>query len=173
MSEKKALALIGLASVALLGFIFWLTYFHEPSAEAAPWTSLLAHINAFCNLSSATCLLIGYKMIRAGKREAHQKAMLSAVGFTIGFLLSYTLQHHFVGDTKFGGTGVIKILYFLILFSHILLSMLITPLVMAILFFALSENLEKHKKFARKTLPIWLYVCISGVFVYLFLSPYR
>ena len=128
---------------------------------------------AFCNLSSACFLLLGYRHIRAGKREAHKRAMLTAVAFTTGFLLSYSLQHHFLGDTHFGGQGAIKALYLAILASHILLSMAITPLVMALLFFALSNRLEQHKRLARWTFPAWLYVSVTGVLVYLFLGPYR
>jgi putative membrane protein len=173
MEDKKAFTLIGLASAGLLGFIFWLTYFHEHAAVPPAWASSLAHLNAFCNFSSACCLLAGYRHIRAGRKEAHKRMMLAAVALTTGFLLSYTLQHHFVGDTKFGGEGALKTVYLIILISHILLSMVITPLVMTLLFFALTSRFEKHKKLARITFPAWLYVSITGVLVYLFLTQYR
>lgn len=173
MNDKKAFTLIGLASAILLGFIFWLTYFHEHAAVPPGWASSLAHLNAFCNFSSACCLVTGYLHIRAGRQAAHKRMMLTAVAFTTGFLLSYTLQHHFVGDTKFGGQGAVKSLYLLILATHILLSMLITPLVMTLLFFALTGRLDRHKKLARWTFPAWLYVSITGVLVYLLLTPYR
>ncbi len=99
--------------------------------------------------------------------------MLSALGFTTIFLASYITYHHFMGSTKFGGQGWIRPLYFFILVSHVLLSAAVLPLAMVVLFFALTGRFDRHKKIARRTFPLWLYVSISGVAVYFMLVPYR
>jgi putative membrane protein len=172
LSEKKAFILIGLCSLAVVGLIQWLTYFRVPG-EVPPWAQSLPGLNACFNFSSFCCLLMGYISIRKGLKERHQAWMVAALVLTLGFLLSYLAYHVYAGDTKFLGQGWIRHLYFFILISHITLSIVNFPLALTVVFFSLTGRLEKHKKLARKVLPIWLYVSITGVLVYFFLKPYR
>jgi putative membrane protein len=172
LSEKTAYALIAAASVLVVGLIQWLTYFRVPGV-VPPWAAGLPGLNACFNFSSFCCLLMGYISIRQGKKERHQAWMVSALILTLGFLLSYLAYHVYAGDTKFLGQGWIRPVYFFILISHITLSIVNFPLALAVVFFSLTGRLEKHKKLARRTLPIWLYVSVTGVLVYFFLKPYR
>jgi putative membrane protein len=172
-SDKQAFWLIGLGTAVLLGFIFWMTYVHQGSAAPQDWARWSIPANPIFNVGTFLCLVWGYFMIRQGEQEKHRRFMLGAVSMTVGFLLSYTIQHLFVGETRFGGQGLIRPIYFFILITHIVLSALITPFVMTILFFALTGRFDRHKKLARITFPIWLYVSVTGVAVYFFLSPYR
>ncbi len=96
--------------------------------------------------------------------------MTAAVGVAGTFLVSYIVYHHFHGDTRFGGHGLVRPIYFFVLISHIVMSMVALPLVLTTLFFAATEQFERHKKLARYTFPVWLYVSVTGVAVYFFLK---
>ncbi|MES2200962.1 MAG: DUF420 domain-containing protein [candidate division FCPU426 bacterium] len=174
VSDKTAFTLIGCVSLGVLAFLYWLLYVHVPVGTAAPaWVTSLPALNACLNASSAVCLLCGFYFILKGDRVVHRRFMLSALGFTAVFLVSYISYHHFMGSTKFGGQGWIRPLYFTVLISHIFLSAVVLPLSLIILFFALTARFATHKKIARVTFPIWLYVSVSGVAVYFLLNPYR
>jgi putative membrane protein len=115
-------------------------------------------------------LTAGFVAIKNGHRERHKKLMLAAVFVAGTFLVSYIIYHHFHGDTRFDGEGLVRPVYFFVLISHITLSMVALPLVLTTLFFAGTEQFERHKKLARFTFPIWLYVSVTGVAVYFFLK---
>lgn len=173
ISDKKAFAAISVLSLSVLGFLGWLLYIHVPTGAATPaWVRELPALNACLNSSSACCLLFGLITIKMGKREAHLRLMLTALAFTTAFLASYVTYHHFMGNTKFMGQGFIRPVYFFILISHILLSAITLPLGLTVLFFAATGRFDKHKKLARVTFPLWLYVCVSGVAVYFLIRPY-
>ena len=157
-------------SVGVLGFLFWLLYFRPAAAGAPSWTSSLPTLNACLNFTSAVLLTAGFVAIKNGNRERHKKLMLAAVFVAGTFLVSYIIYHHFHGDTRFGGEGLVRPVYFFVLISHIALSMVALPLVLTTLFFAGTEQFERHKKLARFTFPIWLYVSVTGVAVYFFLK---
>jgi putative membrane protein len=108
--------------------------------------------------------------IKQKQVEKHQKFMLTAFAFSTLFLISYITYHHLHGDSKFQGTGIIRPIYFFILISHILLSIPTLPLVLTTFTLAGLKKWEKHKKLARITAPLWLYVSVSGVLVVLFLK---
>lgn len=154
----------------LVGFLFWLLYFRPAAAGAPSWTSSLATLNACLNFTSAVLLSAGFVAIKRGHRERHKKLMFSAVLVAGTFLVSYIIYHHFHGDTRFGGEGLVRPIYFFVLISHIALSMVALPLVLTTLFFAGTEQFQRHKKLARFTFPIWLYVSVTGVAVYFFLK---
>jgi putative membrane protein len=172
ISEKKAYAWIAGISVAVVALINWLTYFRTPGLVPA-WAASLPGLNASFNFSSALCLVLGYRAIRAGKREKHLRLMITALALTLGFLVSYLAYHVYAADTKFLGTGWVRPLYFFILISHVILSIVNFPLALTVVFFSVTGRLEKHKALARVTFPIWLYVSVTGVAVYFFLKPYR
>ena len=157
-------------SVGVLGFLFWLLYFRPAAAGAPSWTISLPTLNACLNFTSAVLLTAGFVAIKNGQRERHKKLMLAAVFVAGTFLVSYIIYHHFHGDTRFGGEGLVRPIYFFVLISHIVLSMVALPLVLTTLFFAGTAQFQRHKKLARFTFPIWLYVSVTGVAVYFFLK---
>lgn len=126
----------------------------------------LPGVNATLNSISALLLAIGYVLIRNGRVDQHRKCMLAAFGTSTLFLASYLVYHFNVGSVAFTGQGPIRIVYFTVLISHIVLAMLILPLALMTLLRALRERFEAHAAIARWTLPIWLYVSVTGVAVY-------
>jgi putative membrane protein len=167
--ERRAFAVIGVLSVAALGFLFWLLYL-RPAAEDAPaWTDSLPAVNALLNFTSGAFLVAGVLAIRAKRRDLHMKLVLAAVSVSGAFLVSYIVYHHFHGDTPFTGQGFVRPVYFFILITHILGSMVALPLVLVTLFLAATERFARHRRFARVTFPLWLYVSVTGVLVFLFL----
>lgn len=150
--------------------MFWLLYFRSAAAGAPAWTSALPTLNAALNFSSAVLLSAGFVAIKKGHRERHKKLMLAAVGVAGTFLVSYIVYHHFHGDTRFGGQGWVRPVYFFVLISHIVMSMVAVPMVLTTLLFAATGRFERHRKLARFTFPVWLYVSVTGVAVYFFLK---
>ncbi len=128
--------------------------------------SYLPSINAGLNSASALLLAVGYLFIRSKKVTAHKLCMLSAFTTSTLFLISYLTYHYQVGSVPFKGEGWIRTLYFTILISHTALALAVVPLVLVTLTRALKGNFDKHKRIARWTLPIWLYVSVTGVIVY-------
>ena len=169
-SNRTVLCSIVLLSAGIILFLFWLIYIREPALEEISFDlSFLPVANALLNSMSASCLILGYLAIRKGNRTRHIKMMLSALTLSFLFLISYLTYHTFHGDTSFQGEGWIRPLYFFILISHISLSAVVLPLVLSTVYFAATGNFNKHPKIARVTLPLWLYVSITGVLVYLML----
>ena len=132
----------------------------------------LPMLNAFLNGTTSILLVAGFIAIKNGKKETHKRIMLAALVLSILFLLSYVTYHALTESTPFGGEGMIKAIYLVILLTHIVLAIAIVPLVLISFSRALSAKFDKHKKIARITLPLWLYVTVTGVVVYLMISPY-
>jgi uncharacterized membrane protein YozB (DUF420 family) len=126
----------------------------------------LPALNATLNAISFVLLLIGYRLIRQGQREAHKKVMLAAFGVSALFLTSYLIYHFNVGSVRFQQEGPIRTVYFVILVSHIILAAFVGVMAPITLFRALRERFPAHAKIARITFPIWVYVSITGVIVY-------
>jgi len=135
-------------------------------------TSFLPPIYATMNGLTAIFLVAGVISIKKKKIDIHRKLMTSAIAFSALFLVLYVIYHATSSSTSFGGEGWIRPVYYFLLISHILLSVIIIPLVLFTYVRALSERFDKHRKLARITFPIWLYVAVSGVLVYLMISPY-
>jgi putative membrane protein len=169
-APKSAYAAIAALSIGALAFLFWLIYFKPPSTSGGEWVTFLPSVNASLNTLTALLLVFGFLKIKAKKIEAHKLLMISATASSALFLICYILYHHYHGDTKFLGTGWIRPVYFAILISHILLSMIQVPLIFTTLYFAFSGRMQAHKKIAKFTFPIWLYVSVTGVMVYFFLK---
>lgn len=129
----------------------------------------LPAVNACLNATSTVLLLIGYRFIRTGRKTAHKRTMLTALGTSSLFLISYLIYHYHVGSVRFTGEGTIRGIYFAILISHTILAATVPPLAIVTLVRALRERFDKHRRIARWTLPIWLYVSITGVAVYVML----
>ena len=148
--------------------------------------SFLPPIYAGINALTAILLVLGVIAIKNGNREKHQKLMTAAIACSVMFLVMYVAYHLSADSTKYGDTnhdgivseaelaeaGIMRLVYFVILITHILLSIIIIPLVLFTYVRALAERFDRHKKLAKITFPIWLYVAITGVIVYIMISPY-
>jgi len=132
----------------------------------------LPPIYATTNAITALVLIIAVWAIKNKKRTLHENLMKFAIGLSIFFLVMYVAYHMTSESTKFGGEGVIKYIYYFVLLTHILLSIIIIPFVLITYVRAITSNFEKHKKIAKITFPLWLYVAVSGVLVYIMISPY-
>jgi len=126
----------------------------------------LPALNAALNALSAVFLATGWVMIRAGRRDAHKRAMLAAVACSTLFLSSYLVYHAQVGSVRFTGRGPVRLVYFAILISHTILAVAVVPLALVTLVRALQERFDRHRRIARIALPIWGYVSVTGVVVY-------
>jgi uncharacterized membrane protein YozB (DUF420 family) len=130
------------------------------------WISALPTVNAVLNGTSAVFLFAGFVAIRRGSVTVHKACMLSAFGASTLFLVSYVMYHYHVGSTPFTGQGWIRPTYFAILITHVVLAALILPLALVTLYRALRGQFGRHRRIARWTLPIWLYVSVTGIIVY-------
>ncbi|RLA65285.1 MAG: DUF420 domain-containing protein [Epsilonproteobacteria bacterium] len=128
--------------------------------------SNLPGINATLNSCSAICLVFGFWAIKNKKVEIHKKFMVSSFVFSAIFLSSYLYYHYQVGHTVFPGSGLIKTIYLIILIPHIVLAAVMVPMILATFYFALKGNFSAHKKIAKWTFPIWMYVSFSGILIY-------
>ncbi len=133
------------------------------------YISSLPHLNAFLNSTSAILLLIGYSSIKRGQITAHRNCQIAAVATSTLFLISYLTYHYYHGDTKFLGQGLVRPFYFTVLITHVLLAIVILPLVIITLFRAARGDFNRHRRIARWTFPVWLYVSVTGVIVYVML----
>jgi putative membrane protein len=134
--------------------------------------SFLPRIYATINGITAVVLVAGVLAIKNGKTQLHKQLMTTAIALSVVFLVMYVAYHMTTDSTKFGGEGMIRNVYFIILITHIILSIAVIPLVMITYVRALAQKFDKHKKIAKITFPIWLYVAVTGVIVYLMISPY-
>ncbi len=134
--------------------------------------SFLPPIYATTNGITAVVLVWAVIAVKNGKRKLHERLMTLAIGLSVAFLVMYVAYHMTADSTKFGGEGLVRYVYFFILLTHILLSIAIIPLVLITYVRALAKRCDKHKKIAKITFPLWLYVAVTGVVVYLMISPY-
>ena len=134
--------------------------------------SQLPALNATLNSISAILLVTGYFFIRLKNIKAHRVCMISAFGASALFLISYLTYHYYHGATKFPGQGAVRAVYFFILITHTILAVAVAPMVLVTFSRALKERFDSHRRVARWTLPIWLYVSVTGVIVYLMLYQF-
>ena len=127
----------------------------------------LPHFQAILNTCAALLLARGYYFIRNNDRNAHQRYMIAALLVSTVFMISYLTYHAEVGYTPFTGQGIIRPFYFTLLASHVILAALIVPMVLTTAYFAIRGNFDKHPRIARWTLPLWFYVSVSGVVIYI------
>ncbi len=134
--------------------------------------SFLPPIYAAINGLTAVVLVSAVIAIKNGKRKLHERLMTTAIALSLAFLVMYVAYHMTAESTKFGGEGAIQFIYFFILISHIFLSVAVIPLVLISYVRALAKQFDNHKRIAKITFPIWLYVAVTGVIVYVMISPY-
>jgi putative membrane protein len=163
------ITILAVSVVASL-FIFWLVYIHPPVDTAGTSFNFLPALNAVLNALAAIALLIGFRHIRARRIQQHRNAMFAAFLFSSAFLVSYLGNYFLHGETHLpiAHTGWLWYTYAIVLFAtHIPLAVICLPLILITFFLSLTGRFPAHKKLARWTFPIWLYVSVSGVFVYM------
>ena len=164
-------AIIVVSAVASL-FLCWLVYYHAPTDVTGTHLLFLPALNALLNALSAIALVAGFCFIRAKRIGEHRAAMFTAFVFSSLFLITYITNHALHGDMRFHGQGSIRSIYFPLLISHIGLSVLALPMILITFFLSLSGRFPAHRRLARFTFPIWLYVSVTGVIVYAMLAAY-
>jgi len=167
--EKKFNRIITVVSIIVPVVVAALFRVKIPNVEPL---SFLPPIYASINGITAILLLVALWAIKRGEQKLHQNLMSTCIALSLAFLLMYISYHMTADSTSYGGEGIMRSVYFFILISHIILSIVIIPLVLKTYARAYLKNFEAHRKLAKITFPIWLYVAISGVIVYLMISPY-
>jgi putative membrane protein len=167
-STGPAIAAILAISIAATLFLFWLIYVH-PAAALSTQYAFLPALNAILNGLSATALLIGFTFVRAHRIKAHRAAMMTAFVFSTLFLVSYIAHHALHGDVRYPIHAALRSVYLPLLASHIILAIVALPMVLVTFFFSLSGRIPQHRKIARWTFPLWLYVSVTGVITYVML----
>ena len=170
-NDKQAKWLIGIVSFVVFAAVVALGKI-KVEVDLGFDVHLFAKINAVLNSMVAILLFAALVAVKQRKLLLHKRLMLVSMLLSILFLLSYICHHLFTGDTKFGGEGVIRYIYFFILITHIFLAAVILPFILFTAYRALIAEWPAHKKIARVTWPIWFYVAVTGVVVYLLISPY-
>jgi putative membrane protein len=171
-NDQLANGVIGVFSVVVFLVVVSLGRFKLLDLELGFDPHIFATINAVINSSVSILLILGLVFVKQKKYELHRLVMFIAMVLSFLFLVSYISHHLLTADTHFGGQGAIRIVYFTLLISHIILAAIILPFILLTTYRALTADFLAHKKMAKITFPIWLYVSISGVLVYLFISPY-
>lgn len=171
VSDKTANIVIGLTTVVVFVAVALLSRIQVP-APAGLDIHLFAKLNAVINSIVSVLLVGGLLTAKSGKWQMHRRIMLAAMTLSALFLVSYILHHLFAGDTKFGGQGWIRPVYFVILITHIFLAGGSLPFILFTAYRALSGKYPAHAKLAKKVWPVWFYVSLSGVIVYFMISPY-
>jgi len=133
------------------------------------YVPFLPHLNAALNTTSALLLLAGFRFIRLGRIQSHRNCQVTAVISSTLFLISYLTYHYYHGASRFAGQGIVRPVYFTILITHTILAIVIVPLILVTLYRATRGDFIRHRRIARWTLPLWLYVSVTGVIVYLML----
>ena len=165
--------IIAISAVASL-FLFWLIYFHPPSDVTGTHLLFLPALNALLNAFAAVALVIGFFFIRAQNVAAHRASMFTAFVFSSLFLVAYITNYALHGEMVFPkDAGAIRWVYFPLLISHIILAVVVLPMILITFFLSLSGRFPAHRRLARWTFPIWLYVSVTGVIVYAMLATYR
>ncbi len=172
ISLPKAIGVILLISGVAFGFLIWLIYFKGGSDYSSEVITSLPALNALLNGTSAILLLFGYKAILDRNFTRHMKFNLTAFVTSTFFLISYVIYHNFHGSTPFPGQGLIRPFYFFILISHIILSAAVVPMILTSFYLAFAGKLKLHRKVSKFTLPIWLYVSVTGVVIFFVLNAY-
>lgn len=166
--NKRVLIILSI----LIPIVVAVLYLIPKNFEVGESILILPKLNAIINGTTFIVLIGAFISILRRNVVMHKRLMLFALILSVLFLLSYVTYHFLTESTPYGGEGVLRTIYFVILLTHILLAIAIVPLVLITFSRALSEKFDKHKKIARITLPIWLYVTLTGVVVYIMISPY-
>lgn len=170
-ADKIIFRAIIIVSVIVFGVVAYI--YSLPKAENIPdYIKILPKLNAFINGTCAILLILSLRMIKKKNIQAHKKLNITALVLSALFLVSYIIFHSYGIETRFPADNSLRPLYLIILLTHIILAAIVLPLVFISFYYGLNNKVEKHRKIVRFSYPVWLYVTISGVIVYLMISPY-
>lgn len=172
-NEKTLSLLVYALSLVVISLVAFLLFFPQVLAiDGGLNVSVLPKFHAFINGTCAVFLVLGFWAIRTRRIAMHKTLMVSTFVLSSIFLISYVIYHSQAPPTKFGGEGVIRYFYYFVLITHIVLAAVILPLALFTIARSWRGEFEKHRRIARWTLPLWLYVAVTGVLVYVLISPY-
>jgi putative membrane protein len=171
-SDTKYLLLIAFLSIAVPLLVAFLMFMPQTGKLGDTDVTFLPKLHALLNSLTAIALVTGYTYIKKGNIRFHRFSMTTAFVLSAFFLISYVTYHYQAAPTSYGGQGILRTVYYFILITHIVLAAVIVPLVLLSVYFALSNQLVRHRRIGRWTFPIWLYVAITGVVVYFMIAPY-
>lgn len=172
LSPKQFAAANAVVSLGAISFLVWLIYFHEGTGGASR-AAALPLINAILNGTSAGLISLGRWAIRRRKRALHVQLMSAAFASSALFLVNYIYYHFSHGDTLFAGQGVMRPIYFVVLISHVLLSIVTLPMILTSFYLGLSDRIAAHRRLSVWTWAGWMYVSVTGVVVYCMLHVIR
>ena len=167
---KRIFILVSIIIPVIVAFLLYLP--KGDTTEVPSWIFSLPFYNAIINSLTALFLLAGVILVKTGNVKSHKISMSTAFLLGCVFLIFYIIYHSQAPSIKFGGEGMVRYVYFFFLISHILFAFLVVPLVLLAIYFAVFQKIDKHKKIVKYTFPVWFYVSITGVIVYLMISPY-
>lgn len=170
-SDKIYRIVIGILSVIIPVAVALLIYMPKLSVEQS-WVHVLPHLIGVINTTTTILLVLGFYFIKKKQIQYHKTAMVAAFFLGIIFLVSYIIYHATTESTSYGGEGLDAYFYYFVLISHILLAIVVVPFVLFAFYYAFTNKIDKHKKIVKYAFPVWLYVSVSGVIVYLMISPY-
>lgn len=173
ISLPKAIGVILLISTIAFSFLIWLIYFKGGSDYSSNFITSLPALNSLFNATSAVLLVLGYRAIRQGRYMTHMRYNLTAFVTSSLFLISYVIYHNFHGSTPFTGEGIIRPIYFFILISHIILSAVVVPMILTSFYLIFAGRVKLHRKVSKITLPVWLYVSVTGVLIFAILKVFN
>lgn len=171
-NDRTYLIIIAVLSVAVPLLVSFLLFKPQTGKLGDVDVTFLPKLHALLNSLTALALLTGYYFVKNKNIRGHRFAMVTAFVLSAFFLISYVTYHYQAAPTRFGGEGTLKLVYYVILITHIVLAAVIVPLVLLSIYFAVSEQILRHRRIARWTFPIWLYVAVTGVVVYFMIAPY-
>ena len=151
---------------AIFAFIIWQLYLRPAATSAPAWTASLPAVNAAFNATTTSLICLGVLAIRNGRRRLHIGFQVAALVSAALFLAGYLTYHHFQGDTPYPGTGILRPIYFFFLITHILSSAVSLPLILTTVSFAATRRFQVHRRWARVTVPVWLYASLTGLVVF-------
>jgi putative membrane protein len=172
-SDKLFFRFALVLSIVVFLLVLFLNRRIIPAPETYPsFVTKLPMLNAIINSTCSILLTLSFIAIKKKKITTHKRLNITTFLLSSIFLISYVVYHYFISDQSFGGEGLIRTIYFFVLFTHIPLAAVVLPLILLSFYYALGDNITKHRRIVRFAFPIWLYVTISGVLVYLMISPY-
>jgi putative membrane protein len=171
-NDTKYLVLIAVLSVAIPLVVAFLLFVPQTGKLGDVDVTFLPKLHALLNSLTAVALLVGYNFIKKGNIRYHRFSMVTAIVLSSFFLISYVTYHYQVAPTSYGGEGPLRTIYYFILITHIVLAAIIVPFVLLSVYFAISNQIERHRRISRWTFPLWLYVAVTGVLVYFLIAPY-
>lgn len=172
MNETFVKRLIIGISILIIAIVVTLFYIHLPEYSAGSDLSFLPAFHATLNALTSACLIAAFYFVKRKNIRWHRNCMLLALVLSTIFLVSYVIYHSLTAPTPYGGTGILRYIYYFVLLSHVVLAAGILPFILFTFYRAIAQQIELHKKIARWTWPLWLYVAITGVLVYVLISPY-